>query len=349
MTTLTYDIIMATRNRPEAVDLSLPLILRQTRLPRQVLIVDSSDDGGPIEAIVAREAADTEVPVRYIRSAAGLTHQRNTGLARSEADVVIFPDDDSLLYLDAAERIMEIYEADTGGAIAGVAARPVDRAPPETTGDLEGYEAERTSPLRSALSGVRQRLKTVFARANPFLSVGMQLNAQHPDPAWLAAQEAVVVPYMTGFRMSFRRAVIAKTGFDETLKKYGWFEDIDASYSAMQTGKVVAATRARIYHHRVAASRANGHTMGLWAILNRGYVVMKHVRANPQVFPSPDREAAGLLRYCRARTMVYRAKGRDAFGRDQARGAAEGLAELPRLTAADPQELARIYTGLARS
>jgi GT2 family glycosyltransferase len=344
---LSYDIIMATRNRPEAVELSLPLILSQTRPPVQVIIVDSSEDGAPIEAIAIRAAETTAVPVHYMHADAGLTHQRNVGLTRATADVVIFPDDDSLLYPDAAERIMEVYEADADGIIAGVAARPVDRAPTETSGDLGSYEAEKTSALRTTLIGMRQRLKDAFGSANPFLSIGLRLNAQYPEPGWLARHEAVVVPYMTGFRMSFRREVILKTGFDETLKKYGWFEDIDASYSAMRSGKVVAAERARIYHHRVASARANGHTMGLWAILNRAYVVMKHVRANPAVFPEPGQEAARLARYCRARALAYRAMARDGFGRDRARGAAEGLRALPRLTSAEAGDLAATYAGLA--
>jgi glycosyltransferase involved in cell wall biosynthesis len=343
---LSYDVIMATRNRPEAVELSLPLILSQTRLPAQVIIVDSSEDGTPIEAIATRAAANSAVPVHYMRAAAGLTHQRNTGLTRATADVVIFPDDDSLLYPDAAERIMEVYEADTAGIVAGVAARPVDRAPSETSGDLESYEAEKTSALRTSLMGVRQKLKDALGNANPFLSVGRRLNAQHPDPAWLADHEAVVVPYMTGFRMSFRRAAILETGFDETLRKYGWFEDIDAYCAVMRQGKVIAATRSRIYHHRVASARANGHMMGLWAILNRGYIVMKHVHANPEAFPDPAREAARLRRYCRARAIIYRALARDDFGRDRARGAAEGVRVLSRLISAPPEDLARIYTGL---
>lgn len=343
---LTYDIIMATRNRPEAVELSLPLLLRQTRLPQQILIVDSSDDGAPIAAIAAREAAGTPVPIHYIRSAAGLTHQRNVGLARAGADVVIFPDDDSLFYPDTAARIMEVYEADADGVVAGVAGRSVDQAPSETEGDLAAYEAEKTSPLRTVLRGLRQGAKEALGAANPFVSVGLRLNAQYPEPAWLAAQEAVVVPYMTGFRMSFRRAVILKTGFDETLQKYGWFEDIEASYSALRTGKVLTANRARIYHHRVASARANGHRMGLWAILNRGYVVMKHVRANPAVFPHPGREATRLKLYCRARALAYRLLARDAFGKERAAGAAEGLAQLDRLTSTESANLAGLYRNL---
>lgn len=357
---LSYDIVMATRNRPEAVALSLPLILSQSRLPREVFIVDSSDDGAPIAAIAARhaargaaqgaaqDAAQGSVPVHYIRSERGSALQRNIGIARGRGDVVIFPDDDSLLYPDAAEEIMKIYEADTGGRIAAVCARPAEAPPPGLPGDLASYEAETTSPLRRALRQARQGVKEATGAANPFVSIGTRLNARHPVPGWLAGAGARPVPYMTGFRMSFRRPAIA-AGFDEALRRYAWFEDIDASFAAMRQGLVVMAGRAQIYHHRVASARDDGRLMGLWAILNRGYVVMKAVHANARTFPHPGREAARLRAYCTARALAYRAMARDGFGRDRAGGAAEGLGQLDALIRAAPAELSATYSRLTEA
>lgn len=342
---LTYDVVMATCNRPEAVALSIPLLLAQSRKPARIIIVDSSDDGAPIEAIATRHGQDG-VPVDYIRAERGLTAQRNIGLARCTSDVVLFPDDDSLLYTDTAEELMKIYEADGDGCIAAVCARAVDRPPPETPGDLGSFEAEKTSSLRSSLRRVRQGIKEATGAANPFVSTGTRLNARHAVPGWLAGMEAAPVPYMTGFRMSFRRAAIESTSFDVTLRRYAWFEDIDASFSAMRRGLVVVAGRARIYHHRAAAKRAGGRDMGRWAILNRAYVVMKHVHANPGVFPDPGREVSRLKRYCQARTAAYRLMARDGHGRDRAAGAAEGLRLLPQITAAAPEDLTGVYSRL---
>lgn len=343
---LTYDVVLATRNRPAAVALSLPLLLKQTRPAAQILVVDSSDDPAPIRTLAQAAAAVAPMPVIYLRAAAGLTHQRNVGLARCSADVVIFPDDDSLLYPDAAAEIMAIYERDTGRVIAGVAARPVDHAPPETDGDLGAYAAEEVGAPRAALRRVRQTVKEALGFANPFVATGRALSAQHRAPDWLAAADATVVPYMTGFRMSFRRRVIAATGFDETLRRYGWFEDIDASYSALRRGLLVTAGKARLHHHRVASGRAAGHRMGLWAILNRTYVVMKHVRANPQVFRHPGREIVRLGVYCRLRTLAYRTMARDGYGRERAQGAREGVISMSALTGAAPEALIETYRRL---
>jgi glycosyltransferase involved in cell wall biosynthesis len=336
---------MATRNRPEAVALSLPLILRQTRPPARIVIVDSSDDPAPIEALAAEAARAGVCPVDYMTSERGSTVQRNLGIRSSASDVIIFPDDDSLLYPDAAERILEIYEADSGGRVAAVCAAPAATAPPETLADLGSHAAERTGPLRRGLLALRQKAKERLSEATPFLSVGTRLNGRHELPGNLARMDVEPVPYMTGFRMSFRREAIAD-GFDETLQRYSWFEDIDASFTAMRRGIVVVAQKALIYHHRTAAARDNGHRMGLWAILNRGYVVMKHVRANPEVFPDPRPHARRLSAYCRARAIAYRALARDGFGRDRARGAAEGVRRLSALVATPLDSLSRTYREL---
>lgn len=346
MPPLSYDIIMATRNRPEAVALSLPLILAQSRLPAEVVIVDSSDDPAPIRALAEEAAARNIVPVRYTHSGPGLTHQRNVGLGMTGSPIVIFPDDDSLMYLDCADHILAAYEADTDHTIAGVCARPVDHAPPETTGDLGAYQAETTSTVKTAIAALRQALKDALGFTNPFVATGRKLNAQYRLPGWAAHQNVVRVPYMTGFRMSYRRAAIQGPGFDETLQRYGWYEDIDASCTALRQGQTVGALNARIYHHRVAAARANGYTMGLWAVLNRTYVVTKHIRANPGVFRSPSLHIARLKAYCRARALVYRLTARDQFARDRARGAADGLARMDQLTRAAPGDLAAAYTRL---
>ena len=338
---LSYDVVMATRNRPEAVELSLPLLVHQTRPPAQIVIVDSSDDSGPISAIAETVAATAPMPVHYLRAEAGLTHQRNVGLARCSAAVVLFPDDDSLLHRDAAERIMAIYEADTEGAVAGVAGAPVETPPEEALGKLGSYAAERTSALRSLLRGLRQSAKEATGFLNPFVATGRRLSRRQSH-AWLG-RDAIRVPYMTGFRMSFRRAAIAPTGFDEALRKYAWFEDIDASYAALRHGLVVTARDAGIYHHRAAEKRDSGHRMGLWAILNRTYVVMKAVRTDPEVFPRPRVDILRLRVYCLLRTLAYSVMARDQYGRDRARGARDGLRRQARLLHASRDDLAAAY------
>ncbi|MGL4281635.1 MAG: glycosyltransferase family 2 protein, partial [Albidovulum sp.] len=146
----TYSTIVATRNRPDALALSLPLILAQTRLPEMVLVVDSSDDPRPNAELVAKLAAGAKVPLTHHTSAPGLPLQRNIGLGGVTSDVTMFPDDDSLLYPDAMEHTMRIYDLDKEGRVGGVRTAEARSAPPGVLGataraeDAAGYTMRRS-------------------------------------------------------------------------------------------------------------------------------------------------------------------------------------------------------------
>ena len=53
---LGFDIVLATRNRPEALALSIPLMLSQSRQPGRLIVIDSSNDHAPVAARGDRRA-----------------------------------------------------------------------------------------------------------------------------------------------------------------------------------------------------------------------------------------------------------------------------------------------------
>jgi|GEM_PF-1059139 len=275
VTPLAYDAVIATRNRPEALALSIPLLIGQSRSPAQLIVIDSSDDHAATAAAVA--AATRGWPGRVIveRSAPGLPHQRNCGLARVTAPVVLFPDDDSLLCPGTAEALLAVYERDAEGVIAAVCAAD---APTPPAGVLEGaaYRMSGRHRRQALLRPFRHRVERQLTVLKPALYLGRVLNGRHRIPAWLAGMDAVPVEYMTGYRMSFRTDAIRPSGFDEALGGYALDEDIDASFTAMRAGLVVGALRARIYHHRCPSGRAGAFDLGRMTVLNRAYVLLKH-------------------------------------------------------------------------
>ena len=54
---LDFDVVIATRNRPQALALSIPLILGQSRPPEKLIVIDSSDDHAAVAGIVAETVA----------------------------------------------------------------------------------------------------------------------------------------------------------------------------------------------------------------------------------------------------------------------------------------------------
>ena len=272
---LAWDAVIATRNRPEALALSIPLLLAQSRPPEQLIIVDSSDDPAPVQAVVRAAIVGFPGRVHILKSAPGLPHQRNVGLKYVTAPVVVFPDDDSLFYPDTAEIMLTVYARDSGHAIAGVCASEA-MVPPDGVLPSSTYQMSSAHQREAGMRRLRHRLEGHVSALKPALSLGRALNAQHPVPDWLSEMDVIPVEYMTGFRMSFRTDAIRTVGFDEALGGYALDEDVDASFSAMRAGLVVGARRAKIYHHRFPGGRGDAFQRGRMEVGNRAYVLLKH-------------------------------------------------------------------------
>ena len=275
MASLTYDAVIATRNRPEALALSIPLLLGQSRPPARLIVIDSSDDHAVVADIVRAAVEDAPVSLTIEEAPAGLTRQRNRGLAHVTAPVVFFPDDDSLLCAGAAEAILGVYERDEAGVVAGVCAGET-LTPPEGVLEEAAYQMSDEHHREARFRWMRYRLQRKLPFLKPSQALGRHFNWRNGLPDWLDEVEAIPVEYMTGFRMTFRTEAIRAEGFDETLGAYALDEDVDASFSVMRHGLVTAAQKARVYHHRAVGGRGDSYARGRMEVLNRAYVLLKH-------------------------------------------------------------------------
>jgi GT2 family glycosyltransferase len=353
---LDFDVVIATRNRPEALALSIPLILGQSRRPQRLVVVDSSDDHAPVAAAVAEAVAaaradggadggagggwDGAVIVEH--SGSGSAYQRNLGLAHVEAEVVIFPDDDSLFHPGTSEAIMRAYELDTEGRIAGVCAADALEPPPGVL-PAARYDMTPGQKRGARIMGLRNRVERRFAALNPTLYLGEVLMARAAPLDWFAAENCVLVESMTGYRMSFRTEVIRAAPFDETLKDYALHEDLDASFAAMRLGSLVGARNARVYHHRFPSARGDAYTLGLTVVMNRAYVALKHVH-DAGLAPAEAARARALIRqFCRLKlvqTLPRAYRGRD---REHLQGVLAGLQGVRAMLDAPRDALPAIY------
>ena len=90
MKPLDYTTVIATRNRPEALLLSIPRMLNQSRPPSQLVVVDSSDDHSLCQDAVKKAVGDSGVDLTVIAGQRGLTLQRNQGLDLVKHPIVFF-------------------------------------------------------------------------------------------------------------------------------------------------------------------------------------------------------------------------------------------------------------------
>src|SRR5512134_3200590 len=188
---LTLDVAIATRNRARVLDLSLPLLLKQSRKPNTIIIIDSSDDPEAVANVVNTYSARSDIPIKFIRSSAGTALQRNVALEHVTSDIVMFPDDDSLLLPGALDAIMRIYEADVEETIGGVCGREVLEAPADVLSVARrSYKMTRLDRMKQRLGRQRFLLERRFC-PDPLTVHGRSRCNAHGTPGWLSGQNAV--------------------------------------------------------------------------------------------------------------------------------------------------------------
>lgn len=88
-------VVICSRGRPGLLLDAVRSVLSMDRLPRELIVVDQSDDRHPQ---LAAGAPDTPVEVRYLWAPdRGLSRARNVGVDAARGDVIAFLDDDMLV------------------------------------------------------------------------------------------------------------------------------------------------------------------------------------------------------------------------------------------------------------
>src|SRR3990170_1053935 len=184
--------IIATRNRPDELLVTIESLVRQTVLPAELCIVDSSDET-PVRAKIEELCTDVGLKLDYHHPAPrGLTIQRNIGIDRTTGDPVFFVDDDVFLEPSCHEEILKEYER-WGPELGGVRATPKNPARP---------------PLISILWRKLFGIGGLWPEASGKMHAGFWV-----DGISIAAGVRKI-QYMTGWFMSFKREVLDLERFD---------------------------------------------------------------------------------------------------------------------------------------
>ncbi len=275
-----WSLAIATYNRPAALRLCLEFAIAQSRPPSEVVIVDSSDNWEAHKKMVLNEIAPRSalaIDWRYERARErGVTRQRNQAITSASGDVLFVIDDDSFMYRDCAEEVMRIYEADVRECVAGVAPIQVSQ-PPASLAALPGATVPAmTGPSRlRVMPTFMQRLRWMAERQINVEHLLLPYDRSYPDhpiPSELVGAAVGQTRYFSGFRMTFRGAIVRRVGFDETLRRYSAVEDLDTSYRASRYGVLLNAFKARIFHAEDKSARLSRHTRTLLGLLNLAYL-----------------------------------------------------------------------------
>lgn len=249
-------IIICTRNRFDDFVKTLPSIASQTRLPDELIVVDSSDEN-KLETHLT--SVKLSFPVRYFQTSPGLTLQRSHGIRECESDLIFFFDDDVNLDKNYLAEVERVFVKDTNHKIGAVGGKIVEHSSPTTRLRLEQF----TFYVLRLIFGV------VGTRNGKFYPSGMPSHPRKNQPSGY-------IECLSGCCMAFRREVFEKAKFDEALSHYGLMEDVDISKQTLDAGyKIYYQTSATLIHNESPMNRLNVQQWAEMSVVNYDYLFRK--------------------------------------------------------------------------
>lgn len=221
-------VVIATKNRVESLRRLIESIVKQTRMPDELVIVDASTDDETIESVLH---LDVGFEVTYMKQATGgLPSARNSAIKKCSGDIIVFLDDDVVLDEKYLDEILTTYIDDSGrkiGGVTGVNIKPV-RA--------------KVALLEKLIHFVRVVFLWNSINEGKVTRIGMLSGLP---------KNLTYVDAFFGHNMSFRRCVFYDFRFDEKLEvvhPLAMGEDLDFSYRVGKKYKLIINPKARLVH-----------------------------------------------------------------------------------------------------
>jgi GT2 family glycosyltransferase len=245
--TLRLAVGIATRNRPAILAETIGELARQTRAPDAIFVCHvGPEDVGDLPA--------KRPDITFLTTTAGLPRQRNAILDATDADILLFLDDDFLAapaYLAVLEAVMEAHP----DCVVGTGTVIADGAKGPGIGVEEG--------------------RTILAVDSP-----------PSDPR-------AITPHFNGYgcNMAVRMRVVREHGIrvDEALPLYAWYEDIDFTRALGRYGTILRLAGARGVHLGVKQARTPGLRLGYSQVANPVYLARKGTFPWSHAIPSAAR------------------------------------------------------------
>jgi len=228
----------------------------QSVRPDEVIVVNAGQSS-PLDSRSTDELAPA-FPVQCLNTAPGLTRQRNIGIRASTGDLLFFFDDDVVLDPDYLRHAVAVYANDLSGRISAVC----------------GHVLLPPPPRRSPGDMMRAVVQSLFLLDG--LGDGrLKLSGFATFPHRLESGRAIEC--LSGCCMSSRRAVFARTQFDEALSSYSFMEDIDIAASVCRQGYAIYyEPAARLEHRESVGGRETREDVSRMLVRNYDYLFRKH-------------------------------------------------------------------------
>jgi glucosyl-dolichyl phosphate glucuronosyltransferase len=227
---LSVSVIIPTKNRPGDLEATIESLLRQSRPPDEIIVVDQSAARSFTKPI--------PVPLRYIHDPqiGGSAEAKNVGMKTAQSDIWVFLDDDVILEPQFLEGLLAAYAP----GVTGV------------SGIITNYKKPRLG---------RHFWNTIFMRG-PFKDVRQRI---YWEAARLAHSKPIRVRQFGSGLMSFRAASVKGLRFDANSKGASPGEDLDFCAQIPSDRILLIAPKARLVHNKTPQARASIHWLSLHA------------------------------------------------------------------------------------
>jgi GT2 family glycosyltransferase len=238
--------LICTRNRLDVVVKCVRTLVAQTRLPDELVVIDSSDEIG-LETRLREVIAGVDIAFIYRHTDPGLTLQRNIGVSMAHGSIVLLPDDDTVLEPDYVENIAKVYAEDREGAIGGV------------QGSFLGEKG---------LSRWGIAFRRVFQLPG---ATGLGRIQASGFPSYINLPDKLTdVDMLSGANASYRREVLEQFKWNEAFRGYSYMEDDDYSYRISREYCLKQTPKAKLVHEHSPSARDNMERAVRMEVRNHG-------------------------------------------------------------------------------
>lgn len=254
-------IIIPTYNRVKDLEETLNSIIVQTTLPKEVIIVDDSDND-EIENVIEHgknEFEEKSILLKYIRNKKEKSSAiaRNIGIENAIGDIILILDDDVILDKDYIMEILKVYEKY-----------------PNALG-VQGYITNLN--LSKFWNMISKILFRPYYEKNK-CRVLPSTNATYP----YLLDKVISCQWLSGSNHSYKREVFQSFRYDENLKRYSYKEDVDLSYQVFKQyqNSLYITPYARLIHKASEEGRLPNKMLIQMRYIYILYFFYKHINQN---------------------------------------------------------------------
>lgn len=247
-------LVIPTYKRMDEIRRLLTTLSRLPDLPAEVVVIDGTPNG-TVEAAIAEWVRSRRLPFTliYARSEPGLTRQRNAGIDLSCGRFVFFLDDDCYPEPGYFRVMRDVFLADTGGSVGGLAGCVVN-------------EIDRPIPIRW-----RIRLAIGLTPRIPPMSY---------HPSGTSTPRGLMKPFsgvravdvLPGCAFALRREVLNRERFSEFFEGYSQGEDMEMSLRVRRHWALLCCGDARARHEAAPGGRPDPYRKGFMEVRNRYFI-----------------------------------------------------------------------------